>query len=87
MPRELAKDTGSTVAETNGVWPYRKQTATIYLQGDINKMQYKSFIVEQHGMPIASFDTVDEACAYIEANKLSKAEVYDNKGELVCFYS
>ena len=86
MPRELAKDTGSTVAETNGVWPYRKQTATTYLQGE-KKMQYKSFIVEQHGVPVASFDTVDEACSYIEANKLSKAEVYDCKGDLVCFYS
>lgn len=49
--------------------------------------EYKAYIVEQYGRMLKQFDTVDEACSYIETNKISHAEVYDNKGDLVCFYS
>ena len=45
------------------------------------------FIVEQFGREVGTFKTEEEACAYIEANKISKAEVYDHKGNLVCFYA
>lgn len=48
--------------------------------------EYKAFVVEQYGRVIAQFDTEEEACAYIERNQVSHAEVYDNQGDLVCFY-
>lgn len=48
--------------------------------------EYKAFVVEQYGRPIGEFNTIDEACAYIEKNQVSHAEVYDCKGDLVCFY-
>ena len=48
----------------------------------------KAYIVEApRGVPLASFDTEAEACDFIEKNKISRAEVYDLKGDLVCFYA
>lgn len=44
------------------------------------------FIVKQFNREVASFKTEAEAYAYIETNKISRAEVRDAKGELVCFY-
>ena len=44
------------------------------------------FTVKQYGREVASFKTEAEACNYIETNKLSRAEVYDSAGTLVCFY-
>ena len=45
------------------------------------------FIVRQFNREVASFKTEAEACNYIEVNKLSRAEVYDHQGNLVCFYA
>lgn len=79
LPRELAKDTGSTVAEINGVWPYRKQTATIYFGGKkMFKVKYNCIVV--------NFNTQEEAESYIEKNKMKGAEVRDANGALICFY-
>lgn len=49
--------------------------------------EYKAFIVEApKGVPLASFDTEAEACAYVETHNIRNAEIYDLQGDLVCFY-
>lgn len=45
------------------------------------------FVIEIKGKIIKECNTLEEAQKFVEQNIKEKAEIYDNKGRLVCFYN